>query len=52
MLPLMDWLEKEKAARAENEAVTSEVVAAAHVENYGMKLFTTADTQVRIRVLE
>jgi len=43
LLPLMDWLEKEKASRQDDEAVTNEVVASAHVENYAMKLFLVAD---------
>merc|ERR1712002_1161280 len=30
LLPLMDWLEKEKASRQDDEAVTNEVVASAH----------------------
>jgi len=43
LLPLMEWLEKEKADRKDNEAVTNEVVASAHIENYAMKLFLVAD---------
>merc|ERR1711892_1263472 len=47
LLPLMDWLEKEKTTRQDNEAITQEVVASAHVENYAMKLFLVADKQDR-----
>lgn len=47
LLPLMDWLEKEKKVLADDEAVTSEVVASAHVENYAMKLFGWADKEDR-----
>ncbi len=32
LLPLMDWLEKEKKVLAGNEAITSEIVASAHIE--------------------
>eukprot|EP00092_Neocalanus_flemingeri_P026243 GFUD01028444.1.p1 GENE.GFUD01028444.1~~GFUD01028444.1.p1 ORF type:complete len:271 (+),score=104.21 GFUD01028444.1:43-855(+) len=47
LLPLMDWLEKEKLDKQANEAITHEVVASAHVENYAMKLFLVADKQDR-----
>jgi len=47
LLPLMDWLEKEKKILADNEAVTSEIVATAHIENYAMKLFEWADKEDR-----
>ena len=47
LLPLMDWLEKEKSDRQDNEAIAHEVVASAHVENYAMKLFLVADKQDR-----
>jgi len=43
LLPLMEWLEKVKAERKDNEAISNEVVASAHVENYAMKLFLAAD---------
>ena len=32
---------------ADNEAVTSEIVASAHIENYAMKLFEWADKEDR-----
>lgn len=47
LIPLMDWLEREKKLLAANEAITSEVVANAHIENYAMKLFAWADRQDR-----
>lgn len=47
LLPLMDWLEKEKTDKQDNEAIAHEVVASAHVENYAMKLFLVADKNDR-----
>jgi len=47
LLPLMDWLEKEKVDKKEQEAISNEIVASAHVENYAMRLFVTADKQDR-----
>ena len=47
LLPLMDWLEKEKKVLASNEAVSNEVVASAHLENYALKLFSWADKEDR-----
>jgi len=47
LLPLMDWLEKEKKVMSAEEAVTNEVVASAHVENYAVKLFLWADKEDR-----
>lgn len=47
LMPLMDWLEKEKSVLKENEAVTNEVVASAHIENYAIKLFSYADREDR-----
>lgn len=47
LLPLMDWLEKEKKILSQNEAITNEVVASAHIENYAMKLFSYADKEDR-----
>jgi len=43
LLPLMEWLEAEKNSHKENDAITNEVVASAHIENYAMKLFLAAD---------
>ena len=47
LLPLMDWLEKEKKVLKEQEAISSEIVAAAHIENYANKLFLWADKEDR-----
>ena len=47
LLPLMDWLETEKKAMKENEAIAHEVVGSAHVENYAIKLFGWADKEDR-----
>ena len=47
LLPLMDWLEKEKKVLSHEEAVTSEVVASAYIENYALKLFMWADKEDR-----
>lgn len=44
---LMDWLEKQKKAMADNEAITHELAAQAHIENYALKLFLFADSQDR-----
>lgn len=43
----MDWLEKEKKVLQDNETVTNEVAAQAHLENYALKLFLYADKQDR-----
>ena len=34
LLPLMDWLEKEKKVMKDNEAITHEVVGQAHVRMF------------------
>lgn len=44
LIPLMDWLEKQKNALKENDMITNETAAQAHLENYAVKLFNTADT--------
>ncbi|XP_012261377.2 vacuolar protein sorting-associated protein VTA1 homolog [Athalia rosae] len=43
LLKLMDWLEVTKKAQHDNEAITNEVAAQAHLENYALKLFMYAD---------
>lgn len=43
LLALMDWLEVVKKENHENEAITNEVAAQAHLENYALKLFLYAD---------
>lgn len=47
LVAYMDWLEKEKTARKDNEAITNDVVAQAHIENYALKLFLWADGEDR-----
>lgn len=44
---LMDWLEKRKKELNANEAITNEVVAQAHIEECGLKLFMWADSEDR-----
>ncbi|XP_066991003.2 vacuolar protein sorting-associated protein VTA1 homolog [Anabrus simplex] len=44
---LMDWLETQKKALSDNEAITNEVAAQAHLENYALKLFQYADGRDR-----
>lgn len=43
----MGWLETSKKDNAGNEAISNEVVAQAHLENYALKLFTYADQHDR-----
>lgn len=43
LLKLMDWLETTKKAQHDNEAITNEVAAQAHLENYALRLFMYAD---------
>ena len=47
LLKLMDWLETTKKAFHENEAVTNDVAAQAHLENWALKLFLYADKNDR-----
>ncbi|XP_017491284.1 PREDICTED: vacuolar protein sorting-associated protein VTA1 homolog [Rhagoletis zephyria] len=47
LLAIMDWLEGTKKSQLENEAITNEVAAQAHLENYALKLFLYADKQDR-----
>lgn len=47
LIAIMGWLETAKKENAANEAITSEVVAQAHLENYALKLFTYADQHDR-----
>lgn len=44
---IMTWLESFKVLHHDNEAITNEIVAQAHLENYALKLFTYADQQDR-----
>jgi vacuolar protein sorting-associated protein VTA1 len=43
----MDWLEATKKAHHENEAITNDIAAQAHIENWALKLFLYADKNDR-----
>lgn len=43
----MDWLEEAKKNHHDNDAITNDVAAQAHLENYALKLFLYADKQDR-----
>lgn len=43
----MDWLEKTKKELNDNEAITNDVAAQAHLENWALKLFLYADKNDR-----
>lgn len=45
LMAIMDWLEEAKKIFKDNEPISSEVVAQAHLENYALKLFLFADKQ-------
>lgn len=47
LLKLMDWLETTKKELRDNEAITNDVVAQAHLENLALKLFLYADKNDR-----
>ncbi|CAH0627345.1 unnamed protein product [Chrysodeixis includens] len=47
LMALMDWLEECKKVNKENDSITNEVAAQAHLENYALKLFLYADKQDR-----
>ncbi|XP_014481700.1 PREDICTED: vacuolar protein sorting-associated protein VTA1 homolog [Dinoponera quadriceps] len=47
LLKLMDWLEGTKKKLHDNEAITNEVAAQAHLENWALKLFLYADKNDR-----
>lgn len=47
LISIMDWLETFKKSNTENEAITSEVVGQAHLENYALRLFQYADKNDR-----
>ncbi|EDW17248.1 vacuolar protein sorting-associated protein VTA1 homolog [Drosophila mojavensis] len=47
LLAIMDWLEQMKKTHADNEAITNDIAAQAHIENYALKLFLYADKQDR-----
>lgn len=43
----MDWLEKTKKELHDNEAITNDIAAQAHLENWALKLFLYADKNDR-----
>jgi len=43
LVSLMDWLEKQKNNLKDNDMITNETAAQAHIENYAIKLFNFAD---------
>ncbi|KAH0951849.1 hypothetical protein HN011_000430 [Eciton burchellii] len=47
LMKLIDWLEKTKKIQHDNEAITNEVAAQAHLENWALKLFLYADKNDR-----
>ena len=47
LLKLMDWLETTKKELRDNEAITNEVAAQAHLDNWALKLFLYADKNDR-----
>ncbi|KAI8647677.1 Vta1 like-domain-containing protein [Parasitella parasitica] len=44
---LLDALETQKQAIGANEAITNDLVGTAHIENFGLKIFTKADNEDR-----
>lgn len=44
LMAIMDWLESCKKS-TDNEAISNEVAAQAHIDNYALKLFLYADKQ-------
>lgn len=47
LINLMDWLETTKKSRNDDETISNDVVAQAHIENYAYKLFMWADNEDR-----
>ena len=47
LMKLMDWLETTKKALHDNEAISNNVAAQAHLENWALKLFLYADRNDR-----
>lgn len=47
LMKLMDWLESTKKSLHDNEAITNNVAAQAHLENWALKLFLYADKNDR-----
>uniref|UniRef100_A0A0K8SSV8 Vacuolar protein sorting-associated protein VTA1 n=1 Tax=Lygus hesperus TaxID=30085 RepID=A0A0K8SSV8_LYGHE len=50
LVKLMDWLEVQKKTLSDNEAITNDIAAQAHIENYALNLFQWADGQDRAGV--
>lgn len=46
-MKLMDWLETTKKELYDNEAITNDIAAQAHLENWALKLFLYADKNDR-----
>lgn len=46
-MKLIDWLEMTKKTLHDNEAITNDVAAQAHLENWALKLFLYADKNDR-----
>lgn len=49
-MKLMQWLEETKKIHHENEAITNDIVAQAHLENAALRLFLWADENDRAGV--
>lgn len=47
LLALMTWLEETKKSMSDNEAITNDIAAQAHIENWTLKLFLFADKNDR-----
>ncbi|KAK1119377.1 hypothetical protein K0M31_013210 [Melipona bicolor] len=47
LMKLMDWLETTKKELHDNEAITNDIAAQAHLENWALKLFLFADKNDR-----
>ncbi|XP_054720881.1 vacuolar protein sorting-associated protein VTA1 homolog [Uloborus diversus] len=47
LISIMDWLENVKKTKSDDETISNDVVAQAHVENYALKLFLWADGEDR-----
>lgn len=47
LLKLMDWLEVTKKKSSDNDTITNNIAAQAHLENWALKLFLYADENDR-----
>uniref|UniRef100_A0A1B6DCH3 Vta1/callose synthase N-terminal domain-containing protein n=1 Tax=Clastoptera arizonana TaxID=38151 RepID=A0A1B6DCH3_9HEMI len=50
LMSLMQWLEEEKKRLSDNEAITNDIAAQAHIENYALRVFLWADSQDRAAI--